>query len=106
MRMLWCCFDAGADSYSKTLGTLSQYYKNEPNSILTDSESFKSQAKIRKNTPNDGNAKDVEIAVSLKYLSKFWRTLEMPPINYKINSVLTWSLTCVITIQLVQEYFQ
>ena len=61
---------------------------------------------MRKNTPNDGNAKDVEIAVSLKYLSKFWRTLEMPPINCKINSVLTWSLTCVITIQLVQEYFQ
>ena len=32
-------------------------------------------------TPNDGNTKDVEAAVPLKYLSKFWRTLEMPLIN-------------------------
>ena len=31
--------------------------------------------------PNDGNTKDVETAVLLKYLSKFWRTLEMPLIN-------------------------
>ena len=29
--------------------------------------------------------------VLLKYLSNFWRTLEMPLINYKINIFLTWS---------------
>ena len=32
----------------------------------------------------------------LKYLSNFWRTLEMPLINCKINLVLTWSANCVI----------
>ena len=37
------------------------------------------------------------IAVPLKYLSNFWRTLEMLLINCKINLILTWSETCVIT---------
>ena len=40
---------------------------------------------------------DVEIMVSLKYLSKFWRTLEMPLINCEIELVLNWTADCVIT---------
>ena len=32
----------------------------------------------------------------LKYLSEFWRTLEMPLINYEIDLDLNWSETCVI----------
>ena len=36
--------------------------------------------------------KNVEIAVSLKYLSNFWRTLEMPLINCEVNLLLTWSV--------------
>ena len=35
--------------------------------------------------------------VPLKYLSNFWRTLEMPLINCEVNRILTWSSTCVIT---------
>ena len=35
--------------------------------------------------------KDVKIMVPLKYLSNFWRTLEMPLINCDINLILTWS---------------
>ena len=37
------------------------------------------------------------ITVSLKYLSNFWRTLEMPLINCEVSLILTWSSTCVIT---------
>ena len=33
----------------------------------------------------------------LKYLSNFWRTLEMPLINCEVNLILTWSPTCVIS---------
>ena len=40
--------------------------------------------------------KDVEIMVPLKYLSNFWRTLEMPLINCEVNLILTWSSSCVI----------
>ena len=35
--------------------------------------------------------------VPLKYLSNFWRTLEMSLINCEVNLILTWSSTCVIT---------
>ena len=35
--------------------------------------------------------------VPLKYLSNFWRTLEMPLINSEVNLILTWSSTSVIT---------
>ena len=40
--------------------------------------------------------KNVEIMVPLKYLSNFWRTLEMPLIKCEINLILIWSKNCVI----------
>ena len=82
-----------SDNHSKPSGSLWKHYKAEPNDNLTDSESFKSKIKITGNTPADGNTKDVEIMVPLKYLSNFWRTLEMPLINCEINLILTWSST-------------
>ena len=86
-----------SDNYSKTSRSLWQYYKDDPNDNLTDPESFKSKVKIIGNTPAAGNTKDVEIIVPLKYLSNFWRTLEMPSINCEVNLILTWSKDCVIT---------
>ena len=41
-------------------------------------------------TGNNGT-KNVEIMVPLKYLSNFWRTLEISLINCEINLLLTWS---------------
>ena len=65
-------------NYSKTSGRLWKYYKDEPNDNLTDSELFKSKIKTTGNNPADGNTKDdVEIMVPLKYLSNFWRFLEL-----------------------------
>ena len=58
-------------------------------SLLTDSESFKSKIRITRNTPGDGNTKDVEIPVPLKYVGNFWRTLELSLINCEINLILT-----------------
>ena len=40
---------------------------------------------------------DLEIIVTLKYISNFWRPLEMPLINSEVNLILTWSLTSVIS---------
>ena len=62
-----------------------QYYKDDPNDNITDSESFKFKVKITGKTPDNGNTKDVEIIVLLKYLTNFWRTLEMPLINCEVN---------------------
>ena len=84
-----------SDNYAS--GSLWQYYRDEPNDNLVDSESFKSKTKITRKTSNNRNEKDVEIMVSLKYLSNFWRTLKMLLMNCEINLILTWSSTCVIT---------
>ena len=54
-----------SDNFSKTSASLWQYYKDEPNDKLTDSESFKSKIKMTENTA-DANTKDVEIIVPLK----------------------------------------
>ena len=94
-----------SDNYAKTSGSLWQHYRDEPNDNLADSESFKSKIKITVKTPNDGNEKDVEIMVPIKYLSNFWRTLEMPLVNCEIHLMLTWSSTCVITNSIVAGSF-
>ena len=44
----------------------------------------------------DNGRKIVEIMVPLKYLSNFWRNLEMPLINCEITLLQTWSASCVI----------
>ena len=41
--------------------------------------------------------------VPLKYLSNFWRTLEMPLINCEVNLILTWSSNCVLIATAVQN---
>ena len=78
-------------------GILWQFHKDEPNDNLANSESFKSKVKIKGNTPVGGNTKDIKITVPSKYLSNFWRTLEMPLINCEVSLFLVWSSTCVIT---------
>ena len=60
-----------SDNYSKTSGSLWKYYKGDHNDNILRSESFKNKVKITGNTPTNGNTKDVEIMVPLKYLSDF-----------------------------------
>ena len=56
-----------SDNYSKTSGGLWQYYKDDLNDNILQSESFKSKVKITGKTPAAGNTKDVEVIVPLKY---------------------------------------
>ena len=83
-----------SDNYSKTSGSLWQHYRDEPNDNSTDSESSKSKIKITESIPAAGNTKNVEIAVQLKNLNNFLRTIEMLLINCAIGLKLTWSSTC------------
>ena len=48
-------------------------------------------------TENNGTKKGVKIAVPLKYSSNFWRSLEMPLINCKVELLLKWYETCLLT---------
>ena len=95
-----------SDNYANSTGSLWQFCKDIParnannNNIVIFAEdnttdSFKFKAKITGQTGNDGT-KDVEIMVPLKYLSNFWRTLEMRLINCEVNLILTWSSRCVL----------
>ena len=96
-----------SDNYAKTTGNLWQYSKDIPaqntnaNDEITEftegnlTDSFNFKLKITGRTGN-GGTKDVEIIVPLKYLSNFWRTLEMPLINCEVNLILTWSSACVL----------
>ena len=102
-----------SDNYAKTTGSLWIYCKDIParndanNAIIIFSEdnitdSFKFKAKITGQTRDNGR-KDVEIMVPLKYLSNFWRTLEMPLINCEVNLILTWSSTCALVSTNIQN---
>ena len=77
------------NSYSKTSGSLWEYYEDDPNDNMTDCESFKFKSKLENNNVNAGSA-NVEIAVPLIYLSNFWRTREIPLRNCEFNLMLTW----------------
>ena len=68
-----------------------QYHKDDPNDDMTDPESFKVKSRFTNKT-NNGGTTNVEIAVPLKYLSNFWRTLEMPPIC-KADRATTFVIT-------------
>ena len=46
---------------------------------------------------NKKGTKIVEIAVLLKYLINFWRTLDIPLINCELSLSLSWFENCVIT---------
>ena len=90
-------------NYSKTSGSLFQYYRDElslnDNGVIDkfpgNSAANKFKQQITGETPADGT-KDIETMVPLKYLSSFWRTLEIPLINCEINFILIWCANCVI----------
>ena len=47
-------------------------------------------------TQNNKTKNDVKIVVPLKYLSNFWRNLNIPLINCEIELILTWFKNCVL----------
>ena len=95
-----------SNAYSMKSGRLWQYYRDKPGlgsngNIIDFSDdnnncaSFKFKQKITGKTGN-GGTQDVEIMVPLKHLSNFWRTLEMPFINFEISLQLKWCRNCII----------
>ena len=79
------------DNYSDTSGSLWRFKRDEVpagNADLTinNSQSCKYKAALLGKTANavnntNSSVKDAKIVASLKYLSNFWRSLEMPLIN-------------------------
>ena len=91
-----------SDNYSETSGSLCDFKSDEieNNTNVTNDNnapSFKYKANFIGNTENNGRKEGVKIAVPLKYLSSFWRSLEMPLINCKVELSLKWIENCVLT---------
>ena len=105
-------------NYNKTTGSLWNYYRDEPSDpVSSNSESFKYKTNITGNpynidekiTDDDGNEVDnprydaskvgkneTEVVIPLKYLSNFWRSLNIPLINCEVELILTWSKNCIL----------
>ena len=83
-------------NYTKTTGSLWNYYRDEPSSSLSsNSESFKYKTGITGKTPeNNDSLTNVNVVIPLKYLSNFWKSLDMPLINCEVELILTWTKNC------------
>ena len=92
-------------NYSKITGSLWDYYRDEPNSgaegninySIKESKSFDYKTSITRKLEGINTKAIKKSLVLLKNLSNFWRTLDIPLINCKINLFLTWSEKCVLT---------
>ena len=63
----------------------------------TASKSFGYKKKITGNMSNNNDILYPEVVVPLKYLSNFWRFLDLPFINCEIGLDLRWTKNCVIS---------
>ena len=61
-------------------------------------KSFEYKTKITGSTPADSNTLDAKVVVPLKYLSNFWRPLDLHLINCKVELDLSWLKNCVISL--------
>ena len=104
-----------------TSGSLWNHYKDDIvkddivniNDNASNGKSFKYKAKIvrkiperpaRSGNPGNGNRPpqpavptlNVEVTIPLKYLSSFWRFLDLPLINCETKIDLTWKTYCIL----------
>ena len=69
---------------------------------INNSQSFKYKAAFSGKTAHavgntNSSGKGAKIVVPLKYLSNFWRSLEMPLINCKVYLELNWIEDCILS---------
>ena len=100
-------------NYRKTTVSLQNYYRDEPNSgiingitySIMSSKSFDYKANFMEDgvTHNNLTKNDGKIVVPLKYLSNFWRSLNIPLINCEKELILTWFKNCVLISKATKE---
>ena len=95
-----------SDNYQDSSATLYQYKRDEPpeddavaDLTADNSSSLKYKISLLGNSvvANNIAKRSVKVVVPLKYLSNFFRSLEMPLINCKIKLNLTWKKECVLS---------
>ena len=82
-----------SDNYQDSTGTLYQFKRDEPPNdnanVANDTKSLVYKSKLISGT-DDNNVNNVKLVVPLKYVGNFFRSLEMPLVNCKIDLELTW----------------
>ena len=94
-----------SDNCQDSSATLYQYKRDEPpddinnNLTVNNSSSFKYKVNLLGDPAVNNNVAtlNVKVVVPLKYLSNFFRSLEMALINCKIKLNLTWKKECVLS---------
>ena len=95
-----------SDNYQDSSATLYQYKRDEPpeddavaDLTADNSSSLKYKISLLGNLVVANNIAriNVKVVVPLRYLSNFFRSLEMPLINCKIKLNLTWKKECVLS---------
>ena len=94
-----------SDNYADSSGILWQFKGDEQNMngnniadvSTADSSSFKYKSSLLRTPKATGALENAKIVVPLKYLSNFFRSLEMPLINCKIHLKSNWTKNCVMS---------
>ena len=103
-----------SDNYQDSSATLYQYKRDEPleadaigDLTANNSSSFKYKISLLcdRNVVGGIVRLNVKVVVPLKYLSNFFRSLEMPLINCKIKLNLTWKKECVLSTDVGNSVF-
>ena len=89
-----------SDNYQDSTGSLYQFKRDEPPDDNADVANNTSSLVYKSNLisrTDDNNVNNVKLVVPLKYVSSFFRSLEMPLVNCKIDLELTWHKDCMIS---------
>ena len=90
-----------SDNYQDSTRSFYQFKRDEPpddnTDVADDTTSLVYKSKLIKGIDDDNNVNNVKLVVPLKYVSSFFRSLEMPLVNCKIDLELTWHKDCMIS---------
>ena len=89
-----------SDNYQDSTGNLYQFKRDEPPddnaNVAHNTSSLVYKSKLISGT-DDNNVNNIKLVVPLKYVSSFFRSLEMPLVNCKIDLELAWHKDCMIS---------
>ena len=89
-----------SDNYQDSTGSLYQSKRDEPPhdnaNVANNTTSLVYKSKLISGT-DDNNLNNVKLVVPLKYVSNFFRSLELPLVNCKIDLELRWHKDCMIS---------
>ena len=89
-----------SDNYQDLTGSLYQFKRDEPPDdnadVANNTSGLVYKSKLISGS-DDNNVNNVKLVVPLKYVSSFFKSLEMPLFNCKIDLELIWHKDCIVS---------